>query len=123
MLAYKQLIEAYTGTIYDASTGKHIEADQLKRCIEETIVQLRGHVSPHEKVSLVFSSGSLFIICFFALMELNAVPLLLSKHATGFEVRGWLIGLSGSGKSTLAWELDKQLYMRGMPEAGSERAV
>src|SRR5690242_16162519 len=86
-LNFSKVLEEYRGNIVDIENRHTISHDKLKELKNQAVEFLKNHgVLPLERVAVVMHSGAGFIINFFALLELGAVPVILSKNSTTYEL-------------------------------------
>ena len=79
--------EQYKGTITDISTNTIISSDRLKVMEKKSVSILKAYgIVKLDKVALVLKSPVVFIINFFAVIEIGAIPVLLSKMTTKYEL-------------------------------------
>lgn len=84
---FEEVFEQYTGVIYDTTKKERISPDQLKRMKEKMVAILKERgVRALERVGIVCQSSVLFILSFFSITEIGAVPIILNKKSTSEEI-------------------------------------
>lgn len=110
-IGFESVFENYKGRIHDVDRKVVIENGELKglKGLVTNFFKNQG-VCALERVALVMGSSTGFIASFFALVEIGAVPLLLSKHTTVYELERFneKYGISWIVSDCMRWEdLDK----------------
>lgn len=89
-LTFISCFEKYQGTITDISTNTVISSDYLKKLERKCVYILKNHgIKKLERVALVVKSPVTFIINFFAIIEIGAIPVLLPKMTTEYELSNY----------------------------------
>ena len=87
---YRVLLEHYKGSIYDLDAKQAIHNNELIRLIESNSSTLKKEgIAPLERVALVMNSSISFIVSYFSLIEIGAVPMLLSKFTKIYELKNY----------------------------------
>lgn len=84
---YRILIANYQGTIYDLASKQVIKSGEFREKLKDNISKLKIEgIASLERVGIIMNSSVGFIINYFSLIEIGAVPILLSKYTTVYEI-------------------------------------
>lgn len=87
-ISFTSILKNYKGSINDLDLKLTINRDELLRLIDLDMKSLREEgVTSLDRVAIIMNSSVSFIINFFALVEMGAVPVLLSKYTTAYELK------------------------------------
>ena len=87
---FMSCLESYRGTIVDISSNTRITEKTLKAMETKCARRLRERgVGDLERVALVMKSPVLFIVNFFAVLHVGAIPVILSKNTTQYELNDY----------------------------------
>lgn len=113
---YNSLLQNYRGTIYDLDSRFSADKTKLQSLIEENVGLLEtAGVSKLQRVALVVNSSFQFIVHYFALIKTGAVPVLMSKYSTRFELEKcdehygihWILTDNFALEKLVSFEVDK----------------